>query len=119
MLALGFSDPLKDIPTTVGEGVSRGRGETGCGTDLSNVLDGIGKMFCVTVTEDLVNDVFSNIKSAPTPSLISSICRWDNELKPRNLLALKIAIDQDWKSIKEMSGNGFLNYAGSYTDQTE
>ena len=36
MLALGFSDPLKGIPTTIGEGVSRGRGETGCGTDLSS-----------------------------------------------------------------------------------
>lgn len=117
ILNVGFPSAMKEIANLVGEKVSSGSGEVNCGKTLDDTLSGIEIAFQAIVTEGLVNAVFSEIRPVPTPSLISSICQWDNELKPGNLLALKIAIDQDWESIKTMSGNDFLNCAGRYTDE--
>lgn len=117
ILKVGFPIEVTEIADSVGESICSGRGEVNCGTTLSTVLNDIAAAFRVAVTEDQVDAMFSEINSAPTPSLISSICQWDTDLDPGNLLALKIAIDQDWESIKNMQGDDFLNYAGSYTDE--
>lgn len=115
ILKVGFPTEVAEIVNSVGEKVSNGRGEVNCGTTLSTVLNDIAAAFRVAVDEGYVNAAFSDIESVPNPSLISSICQCDTDLVSENLLALKIAIDQDWKSIKKMPGDDFLNYAGSYT----
>ena len=111
-------DQLKNaaqgITNIVGEHVSRGNMNSDCGTRLEKALENVKSTLNTKPTLKTVNRLFSNTDTHGQLSLILSICQNDTRLSPRNLLALKTAIDQDWKHIKELKCNDFLNYAGAY-----
>lgn len=105
------------ITNIVGEMVSQENTTESCGIKLDKALKHVTSILSKTSDLKTVNSLFSNTGNHDQPSLISSICQNDTRLSQKNLLALKTAIDQDWKNIKELSCNDFLNCAGAYESE--